>query len=228
MPGESFGAKVWRKHTSADSGPTGNVAEPAGEGAAGRAILEDAESVPSEVVETGPAVDSVQSESQPGGGVSLSNTPEAYVSFSEEVTSMSQASPSAPREAAQKDTAPQATRVLLETPFSPEVAAKFGVKEKLARYAGEKVGEKFSVSRNQVSSGVQTGVISIATVAAAFGLLRGLGWIDWNPAEDAQHATEVVTVLGAVYTLAHTIGSFVNWWKNRDKAKNGYTMKWNQ
>ena len=81
--------------------------------------------------------------------------------------------------------------------------------------------EPFSVAKNQKSamqSGI-TGVISITTVVAVIGLLRGLGVELGSPENDAVLAGEIVAAVGGVYAVAHIVGTIWNWFHNRDRPK---------
>lgn len=71
----------------------------------------------------------------------------------------------------------------------------------------------FSITQNQ-KSGIQTGVLSAASIVSLIALARAFGVEPWPPEQDIEMATKIA---GGIYVIGHVYGSVVNWFKNRKR-----------
>lgn len=123
---------------------------------------------------------------------------------------------------------------------------KLTVKQRLARWAGTKAGraiarraEDSKVSEQNVEQklaitttagkGVKQAIISVATLVAVLGLIRGFAPdLLWPPEQDAEMAAKLnealASIAGAVGAVAFLVGIVKNIFKNRSLAKNGVSV----
>lgn len=123
---------------------------------------------------------------------------------------------------------------------------KLTVKQRLARWAGTKAGramarraEDSKVSEQNgeqklaiattAGKGVKQAIISVTTLVAVLGLIRGFAPdLLWPPEQDAEMAAKLnealASIAGAVGAVAFLVGVIKNLFKNRSLAKNGVSV----
>lgn len=92
--------------------------------------------------------------------------------------------------------------------------------------------DTFAISkaaRSGGKTGVVAGVISIGTLAAVVGIIRGF-WPDllWPPEQDAEILNQISGAIASIVGAATAIGTLwgiaTNVWKNRKRLHNGVSM----
>lgn len=97
---------------------------------------------------------------------------------------------------------------------------------------GKRNMDTFAVSkaaRSGGKTGAVAGVVSVGTLAAVVGVVRGF-WPDllWPAEQDAEILNQISGAIAAIVTAATAIGTLwgigTNVWKNRGRLKNGVSL----